>query len=38
MKNIIFKLAGTFLILFLGITSCMEDPIKDAQEIGRAHV
>ncbi len=32
MNNIILKLAGTFLILFLVVTSCMEDPIKDAQE------
>ncbi len=32
MKNIILKLTGTLLVLFLGVTSCMEDPIKDAQE------
>jgi len=32
MKNTILKLAGTLLILILGVTSCMEDPIKEAQE------
>lgn len=32
MKNILLKITGTFLILMIGATSCMEDPIKEAQE------
>jgi hypothetical protein len=32
MKNIFLKLASFFLLILLSFSSCMEDPIKDAQE------
>jgi hypothetical protein len=32
MKNIFLKLTGLFLVLLIGLSSCMEDPIKEAQE------
>ncbi len=32
MKNIVLKISGFLLIALFAISSCMEDPIKEAQE------